>query len=238
MSSRGDSIIVAAFGFGAGIYFFYKGLHELRLRRLIQNTPTSKIRSMSMGLVELKGNARFNGAPLISPISKKECVFYSYIVEEYRNAGKHSRWVKIAGKKSGGKFCIEDDTGKVLIDPTKIRADYKIDLKTQTSRLSPDLDKFLQTKGYKTTGIFRRQFRCKETFVEDGDEIYVLAKTSKIENGSIEITGEKCNYSYISDRKEGELSKSLILKTMLKVWGGAALTVACLAYILMYFNIF
>jgi len=44
------------------------GIHRLRRRWLIENIPTSKIRSAAMGLVELKGKCRAFGGPAI-PVS-------------------------------------------------------------------------------------------------------------------------------------------------------------------------
>jgi len=53
---RVDQIsLLAAFGAVAGPAFFAGGFRDLRLKRLIQNTPTSRIRSAAMGLVEVNG---------------------------------------------------------------------------------------------------------------------------------------------------------------------------------------
>ena len=41
----------------AGVYLFYHGFQLLVRKRLIENTPSSKIRSAAMGLVELSGLA-------------------------------------------------------------------------------------------------------------------------------------------------------------------------------------
>ena len=49
--------IVAAVGAVAGLYFFYRGFLLLKRKRLIMYTPSSKIRSASMGLVEISGLA-------------------------------------------------------------------------------------------------------------------------------------------------------------------------------------
>jgi hypothetical protein len=52
-----DGIIAAAIGALAGVYLFYRGFRLLQRKRLILNTPTSKVRSASMGLVEINGLA-------------------------------------------------------------------------------------------------------------------------------------------------------------------------------------
>ena len=43
--------IVSMIGIGAGLFFFVRGIRLLARKRLLLNTPTSKIRSAAMGLV-------------------------------------------------------------------------------------------------------------------------------------------------------------------------------------------
>ena len=53
-----DSDIGYAFlGFLCGFGVFFQGFNRLREKRLVQNTPTSTVRGMAMGLVELVGKA-------------------------------------------------------------------------------------------------------------------------------------------------------------------------------------
>ena len=50
---RSDNLwICAALGACGGLYLFYRGFRILQRKRLIVNTPTSKIRSAALGLVE------------------------------------------------------------------------------------------------------------------------------------------------------------------------------------------
>jgi len=41
-------LVIAAAGAGGGMYLFYRGFRLLQRKRLILNTPASKIRSASM----------------------------------------------------------------------------------------------------------------------------------------------------------------------------------------------
>ena len=50
-------LAAAAAGVAGGSYLFYRGFSLLQRKRLILNTPQSKIRSASMGLVEISGVA-------------------------------------------------------------------------------------------------------------------------------------------------------------------------------------
>jgi hypothetical protein len=55
--SRNDGVALAFVGVFAGVYLFYRGFRFLQRKRLILNTPASKIRSAAMGLVEINGLA-------------------------------------------------------------------------------------------------------------------------------------------------------------------------------------
>ena len=68
------------FGFGFGIVGFFWGFTRFRRKRRIENIPTSTVRGMALGIVELVGQAR-KFALFETPLSKKVCVFYKYIVE-------------------------------------------------------------------------------------------------------------------------------------------------------------
>src|ERR1700686_5705425 len=70
--SKDDGSIIAAIGAFAGVYLFYRGFRLLQRKRLILNTPASRIRSASMGLVEINGLA--TGPYLInSPLKQTNC---------------------------------------------------------------------------------------------------------------------------------------------------------------------
>jgi len=59
--------VFAGVGLGLGLWLFYSGFKDLRLRRTISGLATSKARSLAMGLVELSG--RTEGLdPLQDPI--------------------------------------------------------------------------------------------------------------------------------------------------------------------------
>ncbi|MGE4543279.1 MAG: GIDE domain-containing protein [Pedobacter sp.] len=90
------------------------GFHFLRLKRYIENTPTSKARSLAMGLVELQGRAVRKYA-LVSPVGQLPCVFYR--LRKYRRDSKNNWRLSHSTDSSHVPFYLEDETGKVTIDP-------------------------------------------------------------------------------------------------------------------------
>ncbi len=114
-----DSFVT--YGINTGLVFaavslilLLTGFRYISLKRLIENLPTSKIRSASMGMSELKGKAarKYN---LVSPISFTPCVYYS--IEKFRKNSKDS-WTRYAcDKRSAVPFYLEDETGRMLVSP-------------------------------------------------------------------------------------------------------------------------
>jgi len=117
VSHDSRDLLLAAFGCCVGARLFYKGFRDLRLERAIADLPTSKVRSMAMGPVELIGTAA-QLTPLEDPIYQQPCVYYRIDVEEERGSGKYSHWVNIYHADSNATpLLLVDDTGKVPVYP-------------------------------------------------------------------------------------------------------------------------
>jgi len=108
----------------SGITFFIIGIKNLKAKKFIEDIPTSKIRSIAMGLVELIGKTA-EICRIISPISKTACVYYSYTVEKKVSTQDGYRWKETARVKSDVPFYLEDETARVLIDPRDVFFDYE-----------------------------------------------------------------------------------------------------------------
>jgi hypothetical protein len=105
------SIILCAIGFFVGFYYFFR-------MRVLENIPTSKIRSAAQGYVELAGQGQLlEGPEIIAPLTGKTCTWYHYMIQERRRSGKNNRWVTIAEGTSEDLFLLLDDTGRCVIDP-------------------------------------------------------------------------------------------------------------------------
>ena len=100
---------------GFGLFIYGWVLHQRK--RLIESIPTSTIRSLALGLVEISGSAQPEEGLLSSPFSGLPCVFYSYAVEERVGSGKQARWETIAKGTSEQPFFVSDATGRVLVVP-------------------------------------------------------------------------------------------------------------------------
>ncbi len=115
------SLIVLAVLCLACLYVIFRYLHR---SRIIDDTPTSKIRSAHQGFVELEGVGRLmKGTPIVSPMTHMECLWYSYKIERkknrhsFSNNDNESRWETIDSGVSDNLFLLADNTGICVIDP-------------------------------------------------------------------------------------------------------------------------
>ncbi|MBU2541231.1 MAG: hypothetical protein KJ593_04955 [Candidatus Omnitrophica bacterium] len=296
----------AIFGFGFGIWSFFWGFKRLRRKRMIENIPTSTVRGLAMGLVELTGKAK-KTTPLKSVFTNTDCVFYNYTVERYQRSGKSGHWVTVAKGDSGDcTFLLDDTTGKVAILPKGAEFIMPKDYEFSTGWGRPmpsNLQAFLNNNHIQYNSFMGTYaMRFKECYICPGEDIYVLGtakkthaavdshkKTlmdritqlksnpekmekvdlnkdgqineeewtravAKIEQNLLEeelkeiqsneladvvvTKGDMEKTFIISDHSQKELTKKLTWQAFSGVFGGAALTIAMLCYLLFRFNIF
>lgn len=124
--------IWAVIGFIGGLVLFYRGFRLLQRKRLILNTPTSKIRSASLGLVEVNGLA-VGPYTMPAPITAKPCFYYRTRAWEYRQSGKKKEWRLVADENLHVPFYLDDNTGQLLVDPDGADMDIHRDFREEYS---------------------------------------------------------------------------------------------------------
>jgi E3 ubiquitin ligase len=112
---RGKIVVYSAIGACVGLYLFFRGFKMLQFKRLIQNTPASKVRSASMGLVEL------NGMPvgpntIPAGITGDPCFYYRATAWERVQSGRNTEWKRVADESLFVPFFLQDDTGRMLVN--------------------------------------------------------------------------------------------------------------------------
>ena len=114
--TNGDWFLLLALIVGAVIALLMS-IRMFHRARLIEDTPTSKIRSASQGYVELFGNAVcMDGPEITAPLTGLPCAWYSFSIEERSEHGKN-KWRRIDHGVSDHLFLIKDNTGECVVDP-------------------------------------------------------------------------------------------------------------------------
>lgn len=104
-------------GFILGLYWFFKGFGIFREYKVIADTPLVPIRSVAMGRVQIHGRA-IGEKTLRSPVSNQTCFLYKVTIDRFL-AGRQGqgRWSPYLTDEASVNFYLEDQTGKVLVDP-------------------------------------------------------------------------------------------------------------------------
>ncbi len=97
----------------AGPILFLRSFRELRKRRLMLDTPTARIRSMPMGLVEIHGEVEPRSV-LTGPFSGHPCAYWEV---EIATRGRRGGWQTVHRNASGHPFFVRDDTGIAMVYP-------------------------------------------------------------------------------------------------------------------------
>ena len=138
-------------------------------------------REIAGGNVRVTGKAWNQGPLLHAPVTQRPCLAYHLRLEEQ----DEGRWREVLVLRDARPFLVEDEIGKVLVQPEK---DFDVALaehalggsstmKVEDPARYRNLASVLQTAGISLTVPwlgFERNFRCFEGVVEQGEVVSVL----------------------------------------------------------------
>ncbi len=256
-SSDGRIILYLLAGFFGGLWFVYTGTKKYLLVQKINNTPTSKAESAAVGLVELIGKMGDEG-DLPSPVSGVSCGYWK-LVAEYYKSGKNGGWRKFFSSESGKPFYIEDETGQVLVDPTRAEVDIPSDCQFQGylsgkgvfgvehTKMDDRVLRFIDQSDPSTKARFNGyqhvDVRVTESYIAKDDPLYVLGTAVPRDGASSAVGHENLvvkkgpDVMYISDSDQGKIVSRLSGSFKWEIFGGAALSGICLLILLLIFNV-
>jgi len=116
------AVLLAALGAVALAAFVFIW-RNLRRARIIEDTPTARVRSAAQGYVELEGRGRLLDGPAVrAPLTGMECLWWRFKVERRETAvdsrGRRlTSWNTIHSGASDDLFLFDDGTGTCVIDP-------------------------------------------------------------------------------------------------------------------------
>jgi hypothetical protein len=215
-----------AVGLCGGIYLFIRGFRLLQRRRLILDTPASKIRSASMGMVELNGLAA-GPYTMVAPITARPCYCYRTFAWEWKQCGKNKQWVKVAAECMHVPFFLDDNTGKVLVDPRGADLDLHRDFQqefcdgffTTKEEAPPNVRGFLSRHGVSTNN----KIKVEEFCIKPKNALFLLGTLD--ESPGLELTPEPIHDSETGPLMVGNalsfsLNREVMLTALSPIIGG------------------
>jgi len=165
------TLLFGIFGLITGLYLFFRGFRLLQQKKWIEDTPTMKIAAAAIGQVKVFGKVT-GPYSLLSPLAGADCYYYRAVAwggGDSRDEGKP------AGKASEtlfAPFFVEDDTGRVMIDPRGAQIDLPAEYDEQISgdSMAEGSRRFLRRHGISIHGVTAVTEYC----VKPGDSLFVL----------------------------------------------------------------
>lgn len=94
----------------------------LHIARMLEDTPTSRVRSAAQGYVELVGRSKaLAGTTNVAPLTGRPCVWWRFRIQ--RRTGSSSRgdrrtkWQTVQSGRSEQPFVLDDGTGECIVQP-------------------------------------------------------------------------------------------------------------------------
>lgn len=179
-------------GICLGVYALAHGLRNLQRKQLILNTPASKIRSASSGLVEVSGHA-IGPHVITSPLKQVDCYYYRSVAWQWEERGDgDNNWKKIADEILHIPFYVDDSTGKLLIDPTGAVLDLHCDFQEQyppsatfeSSQMPVCVEEFLVRHGMSSN----TKIKVEEYSIKPEDFLFVFGTLSQNPGLDVSLT--------------------------------------------------
>ena len=169
----------SALAMGAGAFAFVQGFRALRLQQLIRDTPTAKVRSLAIGLVELQGALKSRSRTR-GPFTDRECVWWEVELQTLRQSSKGVRqWNTVHRERSGHPFYHDDSTGAAHIDPqdATVRAGDVVSEETHGFGVPEPYASFMENRALGMRQLWSiGPMRFRERVLEEGRAVYVLGR--------------------------------------------------------------
>ena len=161
-SAAAANFLLALTGAVLGLDLFLRGFQMLQRRRLIEDTPGSKIRGAAIGQVEVYGKA-VGPYTIISPLTMTDCFMYA--------TSLYSLKKMLATETLAVPFFIEDETGRILVDPRGA----ELQVESTPLDLSESEPESVRRLIARHAGPHTTAAKATERCIKPGDMLFVLA---------------------------------------------------------------
>ena len=120
LAAHADLAFYLALGFVVGLSAIYVSAKQCRVGKILQHTPTERIRSLAVGRTEVEGTCRDVGLTIHEPYGDRECVYRHWEIQEHRPVDDQATddCVTVDSGTDVAPFFVEDETDRILVDTT------------------------------------------------------------------------------------------------------------------------
>ena len=243
----------------AGPILFLRSFRDFRTQQLIRNTPTARIRSMSMGMVEVEGSV-LPRSVLTAPFSGKPCAYWEVDIS---TEGRRNQYHVVHRNHSGHPFFLQDETGVALVMPfgADTRINFGVEEECAGLSLPECYARYMRDENLALRDFWQLSaMRFRERILEEGQRVFVLGtamprgRAQTVSEGEVlEATGTDDPQAHrvrelgeqvaavvrkgenqptfiISQQSERDVATLLSLRVFAELTGGPLLTLFGLAY--------
>lgn len=154
---------------------------ERRIKRALRRVKPTRVCDVRDGrVVKLVGEVVYAGRTLASPLSRRDCAYYSVVVKQYApRTGRPAKWNEIVREERGVDFYVRDGSGMALVRLTE-RSTWAALIRDHQARTSPillsdaELERLVTERGHATKGaFFRKRLRAYEGVLVEGERVAV-----------------------------------------------------------------
>lgn len=166
------SILAALFS----LYLFVRNWKRLRL---IEDTPTARLRSAHQGYIELEGKGQLiDGRPIYAPLSNHPCLWYRSQIEQQEtfteNGRTQTRWNVVYKNISDHRFMLTDGVNSCHVDPHDAEVNGNEKLVWYGNSEWPVRTQILESQSI--IHAMASRYRYSEWLILPGQPLYVLGQ--------------------------------------------------------------
>lgn len=176
-------VAVAVLAFVLVAWYLLAGSPRARSAKLLLETRHTNMAAARQGdEVKLAGRVVSLDTALVSPLTRRDCVYYKSVVEQLMRSDGGRQWATVAREERGCDFILQDTTGQAEVQVDRgvlVMVEAQRCLAEETYQTVPKpLEEFLSRYGRSTHDTVgqRGDFRCWESIIRLGNAAVVYGK--------------------------------------------------------------
>lgn len=157
-------------------YFFFRNWKRLRI---IEDTPTARLRSAHQGYIELEGKGQcIEDQTVYAPLSNHPCLWYRSQIEQQetftQNDRLQTRWNVVYKNISDHRFKLTDGVNSCYVDPSDAEVNGNEKLVWYGNTEWPTKTQILESQSILNT--LTNSYRYSEWLILPGQSLYILGQ--------------------------------------------------------------
>ncbi len=113
----------------------YYGFRKIKLKRYIENIPTSPSAGLAYGPAEIKGKVEFSeNSFLKAPETGTKCIYFRHKITKKVRSGKKTKVVVVKDQAQNVSFFCKDSEGRTKVEPEGAEINSALKLKRKSGR--------------------------------------------------------------------------------------------------------